>query len=258
MGDMIGTVATLSRFPVKSMQGERLARIDVAHRGLVGDRAYTLVETDTGKVMSAKNPPRRRATVRVQVGVRAGPGVGRRSASGADHDARRHVGDERRAGVDATLSGYLGCDVTLQRSSAAGMPSPVATGPFFDAFPVSVLTTSTLARLQALRPGSRFDERRFRMNVVVETSEDGFVENEWIGRSLQIGEAVRLTIVLSDPRCVMTTLAQGDLPKDTEILRTLARHNRLVVAGDRHPCAGVYAVVDAAGPASTGDRVSFV
>ena len=56
MGDMIGTVATLSRFPVKSMQGQRLARIDVAHRGLVGDRAYALVETDTGKVMSAKNP----------------------------------------------------------------------------------------------------------------------------------------------------------------------------------------------------------
>ncbi len=146
----------------------------------------------------------------------------------------------------------------MQRSTAAGMPSPVATGPFHDAFPVSMLTTSTLARLQALRPGSRFDERRFRMNVVVETSEDGFVENEWIGRSLQIGEAVRLTIVLSDPRCVMTTLAQGDLPKDTEILRTLARHNALEVAGDRHPCAGVYAVVDAAGPATTGDRASFV
>ena len=73
------------------------------------------------------------------------------------------------------------------------------------------------------------------MNVVVGTSDDGFVENEWIGRSLQIGEAVRLTIVLADPRCVMTTLAQDDLPKDTEILRTLARHNRLEVAGQTLP-----------------------
>ena len=151
--------------------------------------------------------------------------------------------------ADAVLSAYLGCDVTLQRAAA---------GPFFDAFPVSVLTTSTLAQLQARRPDSRFDERRFRMNVIVATTEAGLVENEWVGRALQIGDAVRLTIVLSDPRCVMTTLAQDDLPKDTEVLRTLARHNRLEVAGQRSPCAGVYAVVDTAAPATVGDRVSLL
>ena len=95
------------------------------------------------------------------------------------------------------------------------------------------------------------------MNVVVDTPEDGFVENEWPGRSLQIGDTVRLAVFLPDPRCVMTTLAQDDLPKDNEILRTLVRHNRLDVAGGLYPCAGVYAVVEAAGTAQAGDRVSL-
>ena len=195
--------------------------------------------------------------------------------------------------ADATLSGFLGCEVTLQRAApevfmieqyhpdvgdldpeelrdtvtesrlgasffaAAGMASPVPAGSFLDLFPVSVLTTSTLAQLQTLRPESRFDERRFRKNVVVDTREDGFVENEWIGHSLQIGDTVRIAVSLSDPRCVMTTLAQGDLPKDNEILRTLVRHNRLDVAGGLYPCAGVYAVVEAAGSIQAGDQVSL-
>ena len=137
------------------------------------------------------------------------------------------------------------------------MPSAVPAGAFFDLFPVSVLTTSTLAQLQALRPESRFDERRFRMNVVVDTPESGFVENGWTGHSLQIGDTVRLSIFISDPRCVMTTLPQDDLPKDTEILRTLSRHNRVDVAGGLYPCAGVYAVVESGGTIQEGDSVSL-
>ncbi len=92
----------------------------------------------------------------------------------------------------------------------AGLPSPVPVGSFFDLFPVSVLTTSTLDQLTKLEPGSSFDERRFRMNVIVETKEAGFVENNWIGRELAIGDAIRLNVALPDPRCVMTTLAQDE------------------------------------------------
>ncbi len=154
---------------------------------------------------------------------------------------------------DTVIESRLGAAFFAQ----AGIPSPVPAGSFLDLFPVSVLTTSTLARLQALRPESRFDERRFRMNVVVDTAEDGFVENGWTGRSLQIGDTVRLTVFLPDPRCVMTARAQGDLPEDTEILRTLVRHNRLDVAGGLYPCAGVYAVVEAAGVIRAGDQVSL-
>jgi hypothetical protein len=135
----------------------------------------------------------------------------------------------------------------------------VPVGSFFDLFPLSVLTTSTLDRLNELRPESRFDERRFRMNLIVRTKEAGFVENDWIGRGLAIGEAVRLNVTLADPRCVMTTLAQDELPKATDVLRTLARYNKVQVgAAGQFPCAGVYAVVEARGSVRTGDLVTLV
>src|SRR5262249_7121547 len=111
----------------------------------------------------------------------------------------------------------------------AGLASPVPVGSFFDLFPVTVLTTSTLERLSQLRPQSCFDQRRFRMNVIVNTPEAGFVENDWIGRTLTFNDSVRLNVTLLDPRCVMTTLAQDDLPQDTDVLRILTRHNRIPV-----------------------------
>jgi hypothetical protein len=64
--------------------------------------------------------------------------------------------------------------------------------------------------------------------------------------------------LLSDPRCVMTTLAQGDLPADIDVLRTLVQHNKLEVAGGgQFPCCGAYAIVQAPGLLQTGDRVSL-
>ena len=72
----------------------------------------------------------------------------------------------------------------------------------------------------------RIDVRRFRMNVILKTERPGFVENDWVSHALALGEGVQLNIALLDPRCVMTTLAQDDLPQDTDVLRTLVRHNR--------------------------------
>src|SRR5213596_499786 len=125
-------------------------------------------------------------------------------------------------------------------------------GTFFDCATVHLLTTATLDRLRELYPHGRFEVRRFRPNVVVETS-DGvkdFVENAWIGRTLAIGEAVRLSIDGPCPRCVMTTLPQGDLPKDPGILRTAAQHN--------HANVGVYADVVEGGAVRRGDPVTLM
>ncbi len=96
------------------------------------------------------------------------------------------------------------------------------------------------------------------MNVIVGSEEVGFVENNWIGRELTIGDSIRLNVALPDPRCVMTTLAQDELPRDTGVLRALVRHNRIQV-GDAglFPCVGVYAVVQASGILRTGDSVSL-
>ena len=140
-----------------------------------------------------------------------------------------------------------------------GLPSVVPEGSFFDLFPFSVLTTSTLDRLTELEPQSQFDARRFRMNVIVDTSERGFAENTWVGHTLAIGDDnVRLGVALPDPRCVMPSLAQGDLPRDPQILKALARHNRIDVAGAVYPCAGVYAVAEATGTIRKGHHLSVV
>jgi uncharacterized protein YcbX len=134
-------------------------------------------------------------------------------------------------------------------------------GTYFDAAPVHVLTTSTLAALAAAYPRGTFDVRRFRPNVLIDTSSTGaddFVENLWVDHSLRIGAEVALHVVLSVPRCVMTTLPQSDLPPDKGILQTIARENRFEIPGlGPSSCAGVYGLVSAGGAVSVGDGISL-
>jgi uncharacterized protein len=128
------------------------------------------------------------------------------------------------------------------------------------------VTTATLERLAELYPAGRFDERRFRPNVVVAVGDGqrGFVENGWVGKILAIGDSVRLAVTDPCPRCVMTTLAQEDLPADPGILRTAARHNSLVGGEGRGPdgayaaSVGVYARVVSGGTLRRGDIVRLI
>jgi uncharacterized protein YcbX len=257
--------------------------------GVVGDRAYALMEAETGKVVSAKNPKLGPAMfgARAEFAESPQPGEDPPPVRITLPDGTSSTSDA--PDVDAWLSGFLGSDVKLVRAAPedftidqyhpdiegldpeghrdtvtesklgsaffaeAGLPSAVPVGAFFDLFPVAVLTTSTLDQLNELQPESRFDERRFRMNVILGTREQGFVENDWLGRGLEFGE-VRLTVSIPDPRCVMTTLAQDELPKDAGILRMLVRRNRIEVAGGLYPCAGVYATVEAPGMMRAGDK----
>ena len=110
--------------------------------------------------------------------------------------------------------------------------------------------TATLERLRELYPEGRFETRRFRPNIVVEPASDekAFIEDAWIGQSVSIGDEVRLAITEPCPRCVMTTLPQGDLPRDRGILRTASQHNQVHV--------GVYAKVLQGGTIHRGDQVT--
>ena len=289
----VGTVVGLWRFPVKSMRGESLTWAELSGQGLVGDRAYALIDVDTGKVVSAKSvrlfpsllgcsatfvdPPRSDGELPpVQITLPNGVSV-TSDSSGVDDALSAFFGRvvtlARVAPEDFTIDqyhpdvedvdprGHRDTLVEQKLGSAffaeAGLDSPVAVGSFFDLFPVSVLTTSTLDRLSEVQPETRFDQRRFRMNVIVGCEQAGFVENEWVGREVALGDAARLRVALPDPRCVMATLAQDDLPKDTDVLRTLARHNMLQVGGAAYPCAGVYAVVESGGGVRTGDLVAL-
>jgi len=233
---VVGSVARLWTFPVKSMRGERIEQGEFTDRGLVGDRAYALIDAETGKVASAKSvrlfpdlfgcraafvePPRLNGelpSVRITL-----PDGGSVTSDSGDVDRvlsaffKRDVTLAQAAPEDYTIdqyhpdvedadpAGYRDTVVEQKLGSAffaeAGVPSPVQVGSFFDLFPVSVLTTSTLDRLSEIQPNISFDERRFRMNVIVGTEEAGFVENDWVGRELAIGDGVRLSVALPDPR----------------------------------------------------------
>jgi uncharacterized protein len=290
--ETVGSVAGLWRFPVKSMKGERIEQAELTTRGLVGDRAYALIDVDTGKVVSAKSVKLFPRMLDCRAAFVEPPKSGEELPP-----VRITMPDSSTVTSDSpdaaqVLSSYFGRNVRLAQAApddftidmyhpdientdlrdtvveqklgsayfaAAGLASPVPVGAFFDLFPLSVVTNSALARLNELRPQSRFDVRRFRMNVIVDATEVGFVENNWIGHKIMIGDAVRLHVAAPDSRCVMTTLAQDDLPKDSDILRTLAQHNKIQV-GDagRYPCVGVYAVVEAAGTMHTGDKVELI
>jgi MOSC domain-containing protein len=293
IGEPVGTVAALWRFPVKSMLGEELDKVDVDEGGIVGDRAFALVDVETGKVASAKHPKvwpdllRCRASFVEPLRVdEPSPPVRIELADGTwvMSDAPE---------VDAVLSRFFGREVRLARAAPenftidqyhpdqehldpqghrdevtetklgnalfneVGMPSPLPEGSFLDVFPVSVITTSALDHLGELQPGSTFDVRRFRMNVIVATPAEGFVENSWIGGAIDVGELVKLAVPVPDPRCVMTTVAQEGLARDPQVLKALAQHNRLDFAGaGLYPCAGVYAVVASSGTIRRGDPVT--
>jgi uncharacterized protein YcbX len=291
-GETVGSVAGLWRFPVKSMKGESIDQAELTARGIVGDRAYALIDVDTGKVVSAKSvklfprmldcratfvePPKSGDELPpVRITLPDSSTVTSDSSDAAQILSSyfgRNVRLAQAAPADFTIdmyhpdieeaepAGHRDIVVEQKLGSAyfaeAGLASPVPAGAFFDLFPLSVMTNSTLNRLNEIRPESRFDARRFRMNVIVDAMDVGFVENSWIGKQITLGDAVRLHVAAADSRCVMTTLAQDDLQKDNDILRTLAQHN-MVQVGDvgRFPCVGVYAVVEATGTIQTGDKV---
>jgi uncharacterized protein YcbX len=172
--------------------------------------------------------------------------------------------------IDHTLSKVIGREVSLMRASL-DKPSYEEYWPdieglaqrekvtdeamppqtFFDIAVIHILTTSTINRLRELYPEGRFEVRRFRPNIVVESTsgEKDFIENLWVGKELMIGEEILLRVTGPCTRCVMTTLPQGDLPQDLGILHTVAKYNQVY--------AGVYASVHRGGTIHRGDRVQL-
>jgi uncharacterized protein YcbX len=124
-------------------------------------------------------------------------------------------------------------------------------GTYFDAFPVNLLTRAALAALAERNPSAQFDRRRFRPNLLVEPVDGARepVEVGWCGRRVRVGGAV-LSITMPTMRCVMTTLAVDELPKDPSVLRSIVR--------DANQNLGVYATVEEAGPVAVGDTVELL
>ncbi|MCI0349143.1 MAG: MOSC domain-containing protein [Acidobacteriales bacterium] len=266
MQSNLASVVSLWRYPVKSMMGEELNAADFNNHGLLGDRAYALIDLLTGKVASAKNPKKWPDLFHFRASYIEPPQPGGEIPpvwiTFPDGTIRRSTD----ADLNEMLSRHFGRKVKLTRTSSS--PSleeywpnveglshreivtdeKMPEGTFFDSAVAHVLSTNTLDTLRSAYPQGRFEVRRFRPNLVVQLNQkqEGFVENGWIGEMLALGD-VRLSITGPCPRCVMTTLSQGDLPQDLGILKTAAKQNRANI--------GAYASVAKGGLVRRGDLV---
>lgn len=175
--------------------------------------------------------------------------VGRRVALCALHDAsdRAHYRAAKSTGAD--MRGQYAVDDGGPLPDFSMLPlgtllelGRYATPPgtYFDAFPLSVITTASL--------GS-FDRRRFRANLVIDTGDaHGYLENGWTGATLEAGACAAL-IECPTPRCSMPTRQQPGLPADKTVLKTIARE------ADR--CIGAYASIARGGALRVGDEVTL-
>ena len=273
-------VGEIWRYPVKSMGGERIDSCTLGALGIPGDRGWALRDEPSGEIRGAKKLPdlmhcRARYTsepgdgeipqVLIEtpegdfrsddedVGSRLSGFLGRevslwprQPAANEDHYRRRPPDDPD---FEKELRSIFGRTPDEPLPDLGGFPAEIMEfvsplGTYFDAFPLHLLTTSSLRSLGISNPKARFDGRRFRPNFVLETDEEGLVEAGWAGRPFRLGEAL-VRVEMPTVRCIMTTLPQGDLEKDPSVLRT--------IVAEAEQNVGVYATVVSAGRVSVGD-----
>lgn len=281
-GRPAATVVQIWRYPVKSMQGEALAEAALGERGIAGDRAYAILDRATGTIASAKHPRKWAALLACSARFAAPPRAGAPpppvritlpdgSSTGSDDPA-----------VDRLLSAALGREVALitalgdapeREADRTPLDGPgdeplirreplalgAAAGTFFDYGTLHMLSTASLAHLQTHHPAGLVAARRFRPNLLLAAPGAEPAELAWLGRELRVGAAA-VRAIDPCPRCVVTTLAQGDLPRDPGILRALTAHTAAasVTLAPGHvfqAVAGIYASVLVGGPVRLGDEV---
>lgn len=262
---VVGSVQSLWRYPVKSMAGETLDEAFVGYAGIYGDRLYAFLNAAAPAgfpYLTARSRPdmlRYRPRFRdADVAVRPpnqsaaeqlGPGltplypppstltVEVTTPSGAVH-----------AVEDAALSALLAAkgadkgtdDLTLVRSDRA----------LTDCRPVSLISLKTVRQLGREIHGE-LDPRRFRANIYADLSaSEGFAEDAFVGRRVQIGTRAVIAVLDRDPRCKMISLDPDTGQENSGILRNVSRAH-----GN---CAGVYAAVLTEGVIHPGDDIAVL
>ena len=288
-GSALGTVSEVWRYPVKSMQGERVEESAVTRRGMAGDRAYALVDVETGRLASAKrprpwgalmhcsarvvddgtDPPTVRITLPDGASVPAGPAAAEALSRSHGRSVRvvsavpqgsaleEEWLEEKGPSLYGPVVGSEGDQPVIDVAPALGAPP----GTLFDFSAVHLVTSSALAAVGRALPGG-VDVRRFRPNLVVDNGTDDtgpFPENDWVGRRIRVGRELTLEGLMLTMRCVMVTLGQPALEPDRGVMRAVADLNRVDVPGvGTYPCLGLYARVTEPGVVRVGDDVRIL
>jgi uncharacterized protein len=258
---IVGKVDSLWRYPVKSMRGEELDEAFAGFSGIYGDRLFAfrssasptgfpyLTAREQRKLLQYR--PRFRypdkAARPVNLNEAESMGANPVSADPSELMVDVETPDGKTLAIDdPALIELLRTDIdqkhqlTLMRSERA----------LTDCRPVSIFSLQS-ARQLAEETGAPMDKRRFRANVYVDlTSVQGFAENEFVGRSLRIGQKVVVTVLERDPRCVMITLNPDTGEKTPAILKKVAQAHEGM--------AGVYGAVMIEGLLHKGDSVEVI
>jgi uncharacterized protein YcbX len=225
-------VSELWRYPVKSTGGQSLAELDFDARGVVGDRRWATYDAE-GRMGSGKFT-RRFRRIDGLLDLASIIEDDQPHVTFADGTVVRGVGDH----MDAALRVALDVpDLELREESET---------PHLDGASVHLVTTAALDWFRDQLPESEIEQRRFRPNLVIESGGFGRLEEDWIGRDLQLGTA-RLRVSEPTERCRMVGAPQGDLPDDNRILKGLGAWTNLMF--------GVYAEVIEPGTVRVGDDV---
>ena len=285
---MKASISALYRYPVKSMGGDNLDNTALTKNGIPGDRCWTVKDEERGGIKGGKRFPQLMDMHAVLEHEPDALTLSPPVAITLPDQSRTHSTDPNvnqalsaAIGSPVSLWPLLSADqlehyrrppnpenfdqmayfrALFARTDDEPLPDLSAfpeelfiyessPGTYFDAFPLLIMTTASLNAMTAATAESNFDVRRFRPNILLDTDADGFVENSWVGRRLQVGSAI-LQINAICPRCVMTTHGFADLPKDPRVMRHLVRQNE----GN----LGVYASIEQSGNIKLGDQVEWL
>lgn len=285
---VVGRVKEIWRFPVKSMQGSRLEEAPIIKNGIIGDRAWAMRDDVRKEVQWGKKYPQlMQCSARyieepkdgefspVEItfpdGEKAQSSTERvneklteligNAASLWHIQPRENLEFYKRYkhdDPDEFMSELMG---TFARESGEPVPDMAIypellvdyvaiPGTFFDYTPLQILTTASLRDMEAKNPNANWDVRRFRPNILIETTDDisGPVEGTWEGATVRMG-SVTVDMLGPTPRCGMTMQPQGDLPKDKTILRSIVK--------DADQNLGAYCTVAESGNVKVGDPVEL-
>ena len=285
---MKASIKALYRYPVKSMGGDNLDHTALTKNGIPGDRCWTVKDEERGGIKGGKRFPQlmdMHAVLEHEPdALTLSPPVAITLPDQSHtHSTDPNVNQALSAAIGSPVSLWplLSADqlehyrrppnpenfdqmayfrALFARTDDEPLPDLSAfpeelfiyessPGTYFDAFPLLIMTTASLNAMATATAESNFDVRRFRPNILLDTDADGFVENSWVGRRLQVGSAI-LQINAICPRCVMTTHGFADLPKDPRVMRHLVRQNE----GN----LGVYASIEQSGNVKLGDQVEWL
>jgi uncharacterized protein YcbX len=235
----IGRVREVWRYPVGSLGGEALTAISVSPEGIEGDRRFALFDPETGLAAAPEKETRWRPALFITASQPATGLPVLRFADGAEHALDDGALPDR-------LAEHFGFPVAIGLMGSGDYRFPVVSNRYKPA-PLHLVTTASVSALADVSGLSPIDPRRFRPSVLIETEDDpGFMENDWVGHTVRIGEA-EIHVTEASRRCGMTLVAQPGLAEEPDVLRGIMRHNKRNL--------GVYATPTEGVTISVGDAV---